>query len=71
MNSAYIDELLGLIRDLSNTLALEYALVDNEDLPTIGEGIDLLTRASRVVERSGSESPRSIGLLLHRCAQPR
>jgi len=63
------DELLGLVRDLSNILALEYAGVDDEDLFTIEVGVDLLTRASRVIERSGSKRPQSIELLLLRCDQ--
>ena len=48
---------IELIRALAEALALEYANVDDEDLPTIHEGIDLLTRARQYIECCGRQCP--------------
>jgi hypothetical protein len=56
MKAAKQDE-IELIGALAEALALEYGDVDDEDLPTIHEGIDLLTRARQCIECYGRQCP--------------
>ena len=64
---------IELIGALAETLALEYALVDDDDLPTIHEGIDLLTRARQYIEGCGRQCPDPVAVLMriyHQHVQP-
>ena len=64
---------IELIGALAEALALEYADVDDEDLPTIHEGIDLLTRARQYIECYGRRCPDPVEYVVqryHQRAQP-
>jgi len=64
---------IELIGALAEALALEYGDVDDEDLPTIHEGIDLLTRARQRIECSGGKCPDPVAdivQLYHQRVQP-
>jgi hypothetical protein len=60
---------IELIRALAEALALEFALVDDEDLSTIHEGIDLLTRARRCLECRGCQCPDPVVITVQRYRQ--
>ncbi|MBR1149476.1 hypothetical protein [Bradyrhizobium sp. JYMT SZCCT0428] len=63
---------IELIRALAEALALEYADVDDEDLSSIHEGIDLLTRAQQCIECCGRQCPDPVAdivQLYHRRVQ--
>jgi hypothetical protein len=59
---------IELIGALAKTLALEYANVDDEDLPSIHEGIELLTRARQCIERRG-QCPDPVAIVVQRYHQ--
>jgi len=64
---------IELIGALAKTLALEYANVDDEDLPSIHEGIELLTRARQCIECCGGKCPDPVAdivQLYHQRVQP-
>ena len=60
---------IELIRALAEALALEYGDVDDEDLPTIHEGIDLLTRARQCIESRGGQCPDPVEYAVQRYHQ--
>jgi hypothetical protein len=60
---------IELFGALAETLALEYADVDDEDLPTIHEGIDLLTRARECIECYGRQCPDPVEHAVQRYQQ--
>jgi len=60
---------IELIRALAEALALEYGDVDDEDLATIHEGIDLLTRARQYIECSGRQCPDPVEYVVQRYHQ--
>ncbi len=57
---------IELIRALAEALALEYADVDDEDLNTINESIEVLTRARRGIECRGLQCPEAVELIIER-----
>jgi hypothetical protein len=60
---------IELIGALAEALALEYALVDDEDLNTINESIEVLNRARRGIERHGLQCPEAVGEIIRRYHQ--
>jgi hypothetical protein len=60
---------IELIGALAETLALEYGDVDDEDLGTIGEGIDLLTHARQYIECYGRQCPDPVEYVVQRYHQ--
>ena len=60
---------IELIGALAEALALEYADVDDEDLATICEGIDLLTRARQCIECCGRQCPDPVEYAVQRYHQ--
>ncbi|WGS18965.1 MULTISPECIES: hypothetical protein [unclassified Bradyrhizobium] len=60
---------IDLIGALAAALALEFGDVDDEDLPSIHEGIDLLTRARQCIECWGRTCPDPVGLLIEHYKQ--
>jgi hypothetical protein len=60
---------IELIRALAEALALEYGDVDDEDLPTIFEGVALLTRARQCIERYGHQCPDPVAFAVERYHQ--
>jgi hypothetical protein len=64
---------IELIGALAKMLALEYALIDDEDLNSINESIEVLTRARRGIECHGLQCPEAVELIIrryHRHVQP-
>ena len=57
---------IELIGALAKMLALEYALIDDEDLNTINESIEVLTRARRGIEYRGLQCPEAVELIIER-----
>lgn len=55
---------IDLIGALAEALALEYADVDDEDLLSIHEGIELLTRAQQCIEYRGRQCSDSVTLVI-------
>ena len=60
---------IELIGALAEALALEYGLVEDEDLPSLREGIDLLTRARQCIECSGRQCPDPVEYVVQRYHQ--
>ena len=57
-------KLLELIRDLARILSLEYGNVDDHDLGSIKEGIEILERARTEIEACGLETPEATRMIL-------
>jgi hypothetical protein len=60
------DVTLQPVRALAEDLALEFALVDDWDIHTIDESVELLKRAKRWLEGQGQISSDAIDSLLKR-----
>ena len=60
---------IDLIGDLAEALALEYADVDDEDLPSIHGGIDLLTQAQQCIECWGRQCPGLVEIVIEHYKQ--
>lgn len=60
---------IELIGALAEALALEYADVDDEDLFSLREGVDLLTRAQQYIECCGRQCPDPVEYAVQRYHQ--
>lgn len=60
------ESVLSLVRNLSEVLALEYAALDDCELPTIGEGVKFLTAAKSELEKAGIDCPNSVSSVIAR-----
>ena len=55
---------IELIGALAEALALEYGDVDDEDLSSLREGIDLLTCAQQCIECCGRQCPDPVTMVI-------
>jgi hypothetical protein len=60
---------IELIGALAQALALEYADVDDEDLDTICESVEVLTRARQGIECHGLQCPEAVAEIIRRYHQ--